>query len=108
METDLAAFGSDISDPVLGDVYPFELDGGDHVVSDRSGSDDLSVLYRSVRLDHLLCEKAWKGNLSWTEIIFATSVCVKDQDYAVYSWNSDFVIYSGTSGGKCGIYVLRF
>lgn len=61
METDFTALGSDISDPVLHDIYPFELDGRGCVVSDRPGSDDLSVLYRSVCLDHLLCEKAGKG-----------------------------------------------
>ena len=106
MEADLTSHGSDISDPVLGDVYSFEFDGGDHIVSDRSGSDNLSVLYRSVCLDHLLCEKEGKGNLSGTAIIFAAPVCIKDQDHAVYPWNPDFVIYSGTSGGECGIYVL--
>ena len=78
-----------------------------HLTS-RPGSDDLSVLYRSVCLDHLLCEKAWKGDLSWTAIIFAAPVCIKDQDNAVYSWNFDIIVYSGTFGGECGIYVLRF
>ena len=108
MKTDYTALGSDISDPVLHDIYPFELDGRGCVVSDRPGSDDLSVLYRSVCLDHLLCEKAWKGDLSWTAIIFAAPVCIKDQDNAVYSWNFDIIVYSGTFGGECGIYVLRF
>ena len=73
----------------------------DTALFDWAGACNLFVLYRTVCMDYHLCAPRGKCSLHSAESVFAQTVCIENQDHAVYNGDIDSAVCAGISRMFC-------